>query len=57
MEKRGKKCHSGSNLKTLILFGPGGISEIGEEAAKLGHKAMIVTYPDIRRIGLLDKVV
>ena len=44
-------------LTTLILFGPGGISKLGEEAAKLGHKAMIVTYPDIRRIGLLDKVV
>jgi alcohol dehydrogenase class IV len=44
------------DLNTLILFGPGSIKELGEEAAKLGHKAIIVTYPDIRRIGLLDKV-
>jgi hypothetical protein len=43
-------------LTTTILFGVGGINKLGEEAAKLGHKAMIVTYPDIRRIGLLDKV-
>jgi alcohol dehydrogenase class IV len=44
-------------LTTIILFGPGGISKLGEEAAKLGRKAIIVTYPDIRRIGLLDKVI
>ena len=44
-------------LKTLILFGTGCINEIGKEAAKLGHKAMVVTYPDIRRIGLLNKVI
>jgi len=40
-----------------ILFGVGTIRQVGEEAAKLGRKAMIVTYPDIRRIGLLDKVI
>ena len=45
------------DLKTLIIFGTGSIKELGEEAAKLGHKAMIITYPDIRRIGLLDTVV
>ena len=44
-------------LTTAILFGTGAISKLGEEAAKLGHKAMVVTYPDIRRIGLLDKVI
>jgi hypothetical protein len=44
-------------LKTSIIFGIGGINEIGKEAAKLGRKAMVVTYPDIHRIGLLDKVV
>ena len=43
-------------LTIAILFGAGTISKVGEEAAKLGHKAMVVTYPDIRRIGLLDKV-
>ena len=41
---------------TAILFGTGAMSKTGEEAARLGHKAMIVTYPDIRRVGLLDKV-
>ena len=44
-------------VSTAILFGAGGVSKVGEEAAKLGHKAMVVTYPDIRRIGLLDKVI
>ena len=44
-------------LTTAILFGAGAIGKAGEEAARLGHKAMIVTYPDIRRIGLLDKVI
>ena len=43
-------------LPTAILFGAGSIGKVGEEAAKIGHKAMVVTYPDIRRIGLLDKV-
>jgi len=43
-------------LTTKILFGVGRISRLGEEAKKLGQKALIVTYPDIRRIGLLDEV-
>jgi len=43
-------------LTTAILFGAGSISKVGEETTKLGHKAMVVTYPDIRRVGLLDKV-
>jgi alcohol dehydrogenase YqhD (iron-dependent ADH family) len=44
-------------LTTKILFGTGSINNLGQEAAQLGHKALIVTYPDIRRVGLLDKVV
>lgn len=44
-------------LPTKILFGAGTISQLGKEAEKLGQKALIVTYPDIRRIGLLDTVV
>ncbi len=44
-------------LPTKILFGVGSISQLGEEAVLLGQKALVVTYPDIRRIGLLDKVV
>ena len=43
-------------LTTLVLFGAGAVTQVGEEAAKLGRKAMVVTYPDIRRIGILDKV-
>ena len=43
-------------LPIAILFGAGAINKAGEEAARLGHKAMVVTYPDIRRVGLLDKV-
>lgn len=44
-------------LPTKILFGAGAISQLGEEAEKLGRKALIVTYPDIRRIGLLERVI
>ena len=43
-------------ITTKILFGVGSIDNLGEEAAKLGRKALLVTYPDIRRVGLLDKV-
>jgi len=43
-------------LTTKILFGAGRIGRLGEEAKKLGRKALVVTYPDIRRIGLLDRV-
>ena len=53
-----EKCESqGFDLTTTILFGAGGVSKVGEESARLGHKVMIVTYPDIRRIGLVDKIV
>jgi alcohol dehydrogenase len=37
-----------------ILFGPGSISQLGYEARALGRRAMIVTYPDIRKLGFLD---
>lgn len=43
-------------LPTRLVFGVGAIQELGKEAQKLGKKAIIITYPDIRRIGLLDKV-
>ena len=44
------------HLPTRIIFGPGSIEQLGKEARALGQKAFIVTYPDIRRIGLLDRV-
>lgn len=44
-------------LPTKIIFGAGSISQLGEEAKGIGRKAIVVTYPDIRRIGLLDRVV
>jgi len=40
-----------------LLFGPGSIKLLGTEARAIGKRAMIVTYPDIRRIGLLDRAV
>jgi len=43
-------------LPTKIVFGSGSIEQLGQEAKEIGRKAMIVTYPDIRRIGLLDRV-
>ena len=45
------------NLPIRLVFGPGSLERLGDEAKQLGQKAMIVTYPDIRRVGLLDKVV
>lgn len=44
-------------LPTRIVFGCGSVGRVGEEAKQIGRRAMIVTYSDIRRVGLLDKVV
>jgi alcohol dehydrogenase YqhD (iron-dependent ADH family) len=40
-----------------IIIGVGVINQLGAQAKKIGKKALIVTYPDIRRVGLLDKVI
>lgn len=45
------------HVPTKLVFGIGSINELGKEAKQLGKKAMVVTYPDIRRIGLLGKVI
>jgi alcohol dehydrogenase YqhD (iron-dependent ADH family) len=45
------------NLPVRIVYGAGSITRLGREATAIGRKAMIVTYPDIRRVGLLDGVV
>jgi len=45
------------HVPTRLVFGAGSISELGKEARQIGKKAMVVTYPDIRRIGLLEKVI
>lgn len=45
------------HLPTRIVFGSGSIGQLGEEAKGIGRKAILVTYPDIRRIGVLDRVV
>ncbi len=45
------------HMPTKIVFGVDAIKEIGKEAKLLGGKAIVVTYPDIRKIGLLDKVI
>jgi alcohol dehydrogenase YqhD (iron-dependent ADH family) len=45
------------NLPVRIVYGAGSIARLGREATAIGRKAMIVTYPDIRRVGLLDRVV
>ena len=39
-----------------VLFGPGSISQLGQEARISGRRAMIVTYPDIHKLGYLDIV-
>jgi hypothetical protein len=43
-------------MPTKIIIGAGVINQVGAEVKKLGKKALIVTYPDIRRVGILDKV-
>ncbi|MDD5190956.1 MAG: iron-containing alcohol dehydrogenase [Dehalococcoidales bacterium] len=45
------------SLPGKILFGTGSLNELGKEAALLGKKAIIVTYPDIKKVGILDKVI
>ena len=45
------------NLPVRIVYGVGSIARLGREATAIGRKAMIVTYPDIRQVGLLDRVV
>ncbi len=44
-------------LPVRIVFGPKSVDQLGDEAVKLGKRALIVTYPDIRKVGLLDRVV
>ncbi len=41
-------------LPTRILIGPGSINQVGQEAKSLGRRVMVVTYPDIRKLGFLD---
>jgi len=44
-------------LPTKIMFGPGSLGGLGGEAKAIGSNAIIVTYPDIERVGLLGKVI
>ncbi len=45
------------HVPTKLVFGVGSINELGKEARQFGKKAMVVTYPDIRRVGLLDRII
>ena len=45
------------HVPTKLVFGVGSINELGKEARQLGKKAVVVTYPDIRRVGLLDRII
>jgi len=45
------------DIPTRIVFGVGTIAQLGKEAKQLGKKAIIVTYPDIRKVGLLDRII
>ncbi len=39
-------------IPNKLIFGPGAINQLGGEAKVLGKKRlMIVTYPDIRKVG------
>ena len=44
------------NLPTRVIFGEGSFDRLGEEAAKLGRRALIVSgQKTMRKLGLLDK--
>ena len=46
------------SIPDKLIFGPGALNQLGEEAKALGKKkVLIVTYPDIRKVGLLDRVI
>ena len=44
------------DFPTKMIFGIGSLAELGKEAKTLGQKALIVTYPDLQKNGLLDRV-
>ena len=44
------------HLPTKIIFGAGAVAQVGAEAKQIGAKALVVTYPDMRRLGVLDRV-
>lgn len=44
------------HLPTKIIFGAGAVTQVGVEAKQIGKKALVVTYPDIRKLGVLDRV-
>jgi alcohol dehydrogenase YqhD (iron-dependent ADH family) len=45
-------------LPTKLLFGPGSVTRLGEEARKIGQRALLVTgVSSMRRTGVLDRVV
>lgn len=44
-------------LTPKLIFGPGALNQLTDEAKAIGRKKlMIVTYPDIRKAGHLDRV-
>jgi len=44
------------HLPTKIIFGAGAVSEVGTAAKQIGQKILMVTYPDMRKLGILDRV-
>lgn len=46
------------SITPKLIFGPGALNQLSDEAKAIGRKKlMIVTYPDIRKAGHLDKVI
>jgi len=43
-------------LPTKIVFGAGVVAQVGAEAKELGKRALLVSYPDLRKIGMVDRV-
>lgn len=39
-----------------VIIGEGSVDRLGDEAKAIGKKALIVTYPDIRKVGVLDRI-
>jgi alcohol dehydrogenase class IV len=59
INKKGENINMITTIKITpkLIFGPGALNQLPDEAKAIGRKKlMIVTYPDIRRVGHLDRV-
>lgn len=44
-------------IPTRLVFGPGRMAQVGAEVARMGRHALLVTMPDLERLGLAGRVI